>query len=238
DASDSAHGYTPGGTIRSMLTCLRRLERGAGGSGQRRERGTGRSVDVRCAVSLCPEAPMPMLRGRGRSRASLSSRASRISAPIDVPRSAAVIRSLSSRCSGRTIVVRRMAGNMLSNAGLCPDLGDAWGEDFDVFEAVFFEPAEDLVMRVPGLEARGIPIESIQHTPAPVALEADKGDAAQQPADDWQGPEIVERHGQIAQDVQRARWKACGKTAPEAGVGNIDLVARVVDRDGEFPRGF
>src|SRR5207245_10812926 len=42
DASDSAHGYTPGGTSWSVGTCrgLRRPDSCAGGSDQRRERGT------------------------------------------------------------------------------------------------------------------------------------------------------------------------------------------------------
>ena len=60
------------------------------------------------AVSAWPEAPKPRLRGRGRLLPTLSSSASRINSAIDVPRSAAIWRKRASRCSGVTIVVRRM----------------------------------------------------------------------------------------------------------------------------------
>ena len=63
------------GTARRMVgvrSIQRRLGR-AGVRDQRHERGSGRSPADRRAVSVRPDAPMPMLRGHGRIAATLSS---------------------------------------------------------------------------------------------------------------------------------------------------------------------
>ena len=60
------------------------------------------------AVSVCPEAPIPQLRGRGRYLLAFSSKASRTKAAIDVRRSAAMTLRRFNKSSGMEIVVRSM----------------------------------------------------------------------------------------------------------------------------------
>src|SRR5579859_5375952 len=55
-----------------------------------------------------------------------------------------------------------------STNGLDADLRHAGREHFDLLQAVGFEPAEHFVVVVPRLIARRIPVEGVQHAPAPV----------------------------------------------------------------------
>jgi len=99
------------GTARRMVgvrSIQRRLGR-AGVRDQRHERGSGRSPADRRAVSVRPDAPMPMLRGHGRIAATLSWIASRMTVAMDTPRSAAIRRRRSRVSSGSIRVVRSMA---------------------------------------------------------------------------------------------------------------------------------
>jgi hypothetical protein len=97
----------PAASVRGIVSVQSRIE-GARIQDQRHDRGCGRSSPERSAVSLCPEAPSPRLRGRGRRLGTFSSSASRINSAIDVPRSAAISRKRTTRCSGVMIVVRCM----------------------------------------------------------------------------------------------------------------------------------
>ena len=87
---------------------VQRRVNGARVQDQRHERGSARSNAVREAVSVCPDAPTPRLRGRGRYLVTFSSSASLTKAAIEVRCSAASRRNRSSRSLGTEIVVRSM----------------------------------------------------------------------------------------------------------------------------------
>lgn len=78
----------PARSVIGVASVERRVQR-PGIEDQRHGRGSGRSSPARRAVSECPDAPMPRLRGRGRKVASFSSTASRMIAAIEVRRSSA-----------------------------------------------------------------------------------------------------------------------------------------------------
>ena len=95
-----------GGMI-GVATIERRVQR-TRVEDQRHAFGVGRSSPARRAVSQCPDAPTPRLRGTGRSVTIFSWTASRIKAAIETRRSAETWRSFSRSSSGIEIVVRIM----------------------------------------------------------------------------------------------------------------------------------
>lgn len=97
----------PACSVVGVASVERRVQR-PGIEDQRHGRGSGRSSPARRAVSECPDAPMPRLRGRGLKVASFSSTASRMSAAIEVRRSSAIRWRSRSSGSSMEMVVRRM----------------------------------------------------------------------------------------------------------------------------------
>src|SRR5262249_39218426 len=70
------------------------------------------------------------------------------------------------------------------------DLRHARRQDLDLLQAVLFEPAEHLVVRVKRHVPRRVPVERVEHTPAPVTLQADERERAERPADQRRRPQV------------------------------------------------